>query len=156
MSATRPLQDLLDARRRALLTLDATVRAELSAAAAAWGLGRDFSVGLTVYDQLHGHIPRLGGHWTLFRAGPAADGHEIVSASVALEFADSRPVDFRVSGAREVVAGACATTALREALTECGGPLRQVTPLGLDRAHAAPVLSGLLVPYTAAPVGSLN
>jgi hypothetical protein len=156
MSATRPLQDLLDARRHALIALDATVRAELIAGAAAWGLGRDVSVGLTVYEQVYSHTPRLGGHWTLFRAGPTAQGHEVVTASVALEFADTEPVEFRVSGMEEVLAGACTAVALREALAQCGGPLRQFTPLRSDYAPAMAVLSGLLVPYTAVPVASLN
>jgi hypothetical protein len=156
MSATRPLQDLLDARRHALLALDAAVRAELLAAAAAWGLGRDVSIGLTVYEQVHSHTPRLGGHWTLFRAGPTTEGHEVVTANVALEFADTRPVDFWVSGRDDVIAGACTVAALREALAQCGGPLRQVMPLPPTATLAVPSLSVLLVPYTAVPVASLN
>ena len=156
MSATRPLQDLLDARRHALLAFDATVRAELLTAAAAWGLDGDVTVGLTVYERMHGRTPHLGGHWTLSRAAATPRGHELATASVALEFADTRPVDFRVSGSEDAIAGACTTAALREALAQCGGPLRQLTPLPLDRAEPAPVFAAHLVPYTAGRIASLN
>jgi len=156
MSVPPALHDLLDARRHALLALDGTVRVALARAAQAWGLA-DVSIALTIYDQVYGRTPRLGGHWTLFRAGATPDGHEVASLSVALEFADNEPVDFWVSGAEdEVIAGGCTAAALREALAQCRGPLRQVTPLAPDRATAVPVLSALLVPYTAGPVGSLN
>jgi len=156
MSTTRPLQDLLDARRHVLLAYDATVRSELLSAAAAWGLDGDVKVGLTIYERVHGRTPQLGGHWTLSRAAVTPGGHELTSASVSLEFADTRPVDFRVSGSEDVIAGACTTSALREALLQCGGPLRQLLPFPVDRAESAPVFPAHLVPYTASAIGPLN
>jgi hypothetical protein len=156
MSVPPALPHLLDARRNALLALDGTVRVELARAAQAWGLA-DVTIALTIYDQIYGRTPRLGGHWTLFRAGATLDGHEVATLSVALEFADGRPVDFWVSGAEdEVIAGGCTSAALGEALAQCGGPLRQVTSLVPDRATAPALLTALIVPYTAGPVGSLN
>jgi hypothetical protein len=156
MPPTRALQHILDARRHALLALDHSVRMELMAAATTWGLDGHVTVTLTVYEHVYGRTPSIGGHWTLFRAGATAEGHEVVSASVALEFDDTRPADFWVSGAEDVVAGACSATALREALAQCGGPLRQVTQFGPDHAESTPLHSALLVPYAAGPVGSLN
>jgi hypothetical protein len=156
MPPTRALQVLLNARRQAFLALDDMVRAELMSAAATWRLTGHVTVSLTMYEQVYDRIPRLGGHWTLFQAGATPNGHEVITASVALEFKDTRPADFWVSGAEEVIAGACTATALREALAQCGGPLRQVTQFGPDRAETTPLLSTMLVPYTAGPVGSLN
>jgi hypothetical protein len=156
MPPTRALEDLLDARRHALLRLDDTVRAELIAAAPGWGLSGHVSVSLTVYEQVYGRTPRLGGHWTLFHASVTPDGHEVVTVSVALEFDDGQPADFWVSGTEEAIAGACTATALREAIAQCGGPLRQVSPFMPDYAGSMSLLSAFLVPYAAGPIGVLN
>ena len=121
-------------RQSALHALDSVVRDELTAAARSWQIDQDSSIVLTAYDEVYRRTPEIGGHWTLFSARAADDSHEVVTATVAVEFDGDRPVDFHVGGLRDVVAGGCTAVALREALTECGGPLRQVTPLTLSLA----------------------
>ena len=124
-------------RQSALRALDGVVRDELAAAASSWRIDQDSSVALTAYDEVYRRTPEIGGHWTLFTARATETSHEVAMVAVAAEFEDGRPVDLRISGADEVLAGACTATALREALADCGGPLRQVTPLGA--LHRRPV-----------------
>lgn len=121
--------DTVAGRQAALDTLNALVRSELTRAAARWRLGGEPELELTAYDQVYPRTPAIGGHWTLFSAHGDDARHEVAVVSVAVEFEAGRPVDLHVSGAANVVAGGCTAAALREALTECGGPLRQVTPL---------------------------
>ena len=86
-------------------------------------------------------MPGIGGHWTLYDARLSAAQHEVAVLTVALIFDEGRPADLLVSGAVDVLAGGCSAAALREALRECAGPLRQVTPLAAHCEQAA--LSGL-------------
>jgi hypothetical protein len=141
--------DTVSSRRAALAGLNPMVRAELTHAACRWAMTADVSVELTAYDQVYRCTPEIGGHWTLFSTHLDERCHEVAAVSVAVEFEDERPVDLRVSGATEVIAGACTAVALREALLECGGPLRQVTPLrlgllaGAMPADAMPAMAAL-------------
>jgi hypothetical protein len=134
---------LLDGRRRALEALDATIRHELMDAAGAWGFAGDMTVDLLVYDRLYSRAPAIGGHWTLFRTALTEVCHDVAAVTVAVEFDGDQPVDLWVSGAQDVAAGACTPPALREALTECGGPLRQVMPVAFDTAKGAGSISAL-------------
>jgi hypothetical protein len=136
MHATLTSLDLIDARRAALQELDATVREELTALAHHWDLG-DVELVLTPYDRVYGRTPSAGGHWTLFTTRLTAEEHEVATVTVTAEFEDAMPVDLRVNGTREALAGGCHALALREALSECGGPLRQVTPLTIPTLAAA-------------------
>jgi hypothetical protein len=129
MTALLISNDTLDRRHAALRALDETVRSALLAAARRWGLGEDVAIDLTTYDRIYDRRPQLGGHWTLFCAGLTAAAHEVATVAVMVEFDGAEPVDLRVSGVADVVAGGCTRAALAEALVECGGPLRQVTPL---------------------------
>jgi hypothetical protein len=121
--------EIIDARRSALQSLDPFIRESLAEMAPAWGLASDSSIELTVYDRVYGRTPALGGHWTLFSASLSETYHEVATLSVAVEFDGERPVDLRVSGVLDVAAGGCSRAALREALLECAGPLRQLTPV---------------------------
>jgi hypothetical protein len=127
--------DTVSSRRNALAGLNPMVCAELARAACRWAMTADFSIELTAYDQVYHRMPEIGGHWTLFSARLGETGHEASTVSVAVEFEDERPVDLHISGVHEVIAGACTAVALREALQQCGGPLRHLTPLclGLPR-----------------------
>ena len=142
--------DTVSSRRNALADLDPIVCAELTHAARRWAMTADFSVELTTYDQVYHRTPEIGGHWTLFSARFAETCHEVSTVSVSVEFEDDRPVDLHISGLHEVIAGACTAVALREALQECGGPLRQVTPLRLgllaDRKPVEAVSAKAAVP----------
>ena len=121
--------ETIDARRVALESLDPLVRGCLAEVAPAWGLAGNSSIELTVYDRVYGRTPRLGGHWTLFSAALTDTYHEVATLSVAVEFEGERAVDLRVSGVLDVTAGGCTRAALIEALAECAGPLRQLTPV---------------------------
>lgn len=132
MTALWPVMDVIDARKQALRALDRTVRAELSSAARGWALAGQCEVELTAYDRVYNRQPAIGGHWTLFRARATRTLHEVAAVSVTLLFEGQQAVDLVVSGATDVVAGGLSVGALREALAQCGGPLRQVTPLGAD------------------------
>lgn len=138
MSPTMSL-DTVSARRIALVDLDRMVRAELERAARRWAMAAEASIELTAYDQHYGWSPDIGGHWTLLTAWTDTDRHEVAMLTVGVEFDANRPVRFRVSGVTEAVADGCTPSALRAALEQCAGPLRQVTPLDLGLlAEAAP------------------
>ena len=130
--------DTVSSRRNALAGLDAMVCAELARAACRWAMTADVSVELTAYDQVYRCTPAIGGHWTLFSTRLDETCHEAATVTVSVEFEDGRPVDLHISGVHEVIAGACAAVALREALQVCGGPLRQVTPLRLGLVDETP------------------
>jgi hypothetical protein len=132
MAVIWPASDVLESRRRALQALDALVRDELLAAARTWDAGDDMSVVRTEYPCVYSRTPAIGGHWTLFATSLTERTHVITTASVALEFQLATPVNFWVSGVHDVAAGACTRAALREALLQCDGPLRQVTPLTMS------------------------
>ena len=150
MTAASAPPNTIPARRSALQALDPMVRGEIAAAAGRWLHDQNWSIGLTSYHHHYPRVPAIGGHWTLFAAHVSDTHHEVVTLVVALEFDGERPVDLRVSGALDVIAGGCTAEALREALTECGGPLRQVTPISFDipfessvfERDAEPVLAG--------------
>lgn len=147
MTATLSPTSLVDARQSLLRALDPAIRRELAAAARAWAVDADAAIELTAYDRVFSRTPSLGGHWTLFIARTLDDRHEVASVTVAIEFDGETPVDLRVSGQDEVIAGACTVAALREALRECRGPLRQVTPLPLfARPRIAEAIAALLAP----------
>jgi hypothetical protein len=129
--------DTVSSRQAALAALDPMVRAELACAVRHWALTGAVAVELTAYDQVYRCTPDIGGHWTLFATRLGGRCHEVTALSVSVEFEDERPVDLRVNGVYEVVAGGCTAPALHEALLECGGPLRQVTPLSLSLLSAA-------------------
>lgn len=132
MSVTQPEPDVLEARCQALHELDGVVRAALTAAAAQWRLPESPTIERTDYPRVYGRTPALGGHWTLFGTTLTDSHHTIATVTVALEFDGDRPVDLWVSGELDVAAGGCSVEALAEALEQCGGPLRQVTPLSFD------------------------
>ena len=129
MTALPPVSDTVGAREEAIRRLNPTVRRELSAAARTWGLPPQRGIHLTSYDQVYPRMPEVGGHWTLFHARAGTTQHEITVVSVSVLFEGERPTDFVVSGVVDALAGGCSALALREALAECRGPLRQVTPL---------------------------
>lgn len=132
MSATQPGTDVLEARWQALHALDGVVRAALTAAASQWRLPESLTIERTDYPRVYGRTPALGGHWTLFGTTLTDSLHITATVTVALEFDGDRPVDLWVSGEHDVAAGGCTIEALAEALEQCGGPLRQVTPLSFD------------------------
>lgn len=146
MEATITRIVLVAERRASLRALDSMVRAALADAARHWGLAGDRTVELTPYHDLYARVPRIGGHWTLFSAHLDEQRHEVATVTVAAEFEGDALVDLIVSSEREVVAGGIHALALREALQQCGGPLRQVTPLPAcpRPAAASGVLSALL------------
>jgi hypothetical protein len=140
MSVSQPVTDVLQARRQALHALDGVVRAALTAAATQWRLPESSTIERTDYPRVYGRTPALGGHWTLFGTTLNDSHHTIATVTVALEFDGDRPVDLWVSGEHDVAAGGCTIKALAEALEQCGGPLRQVTPLSFDtRAMMRPL-----------------
>ena len=156
MSATQPVTDVLEARWQAMHALDGVVRAALTAAAAHWRLPEGPTIERTDYPRIYGRTPSLGGHWTLFGTSLTDSHHTTTTVTVALEFDGDRPVDLWVSGEHDVAAGGCTTAALAEALEQCGGPLRQITPLSFDAwALMRPLLSEA-TSDTYAPMVALN
>ena len=139
MTTVWPITDVVDARQRALWALDEMVRQELTDVLDRWGFSSAHGIELSPYDRVYRRLPEVGGHWTLYQARVSAAQHEIAMLTVAVIFDEERPVDLLVSGAVDVVAGGCSAVALREALAQCTGPLRQLTPLALDCAPDAPV-----------------
>ena len=135
MTTLQLVPDLVAPRHAALRALDATVRQELAAAAGRWRLD-GARVDLTAYDRIYERGRRVGGHWTLFAVSVSSASHEVATVSVAAEFDGAALVDLRVSGARDAMAGGYSPQALCEALAECGGPLRQRTPLTVPAGSA--------------------
>ncbi len=131
MTTGLPATEIIDARQQALWALDALVRQELTDALDRWGFSSAHGIELSPYDRVYRRLPEIGGHWTLYQARVSAAQHELAMLTVAEIFDEERPVDLLVSGAVDVVAGGCSAAALREALAQCAGPLRQVTPLPL-------------------------
>jgi hypothetical protein len=156
MSASRPVTDVLEARHQALRRLDGVVRGALISAAHAWRLPGELSIVRTDYPCIYSRTPQLGGHWTLFSALLTESVHAIATVNVALEFEGDRPVDLWVSGARDVVAGGCTTQALNEALAQCDGPLRQVTPIAFGATSIVPANLSALVLDDGCPTIGLN
>ena len=156
MTTVWPITDIVDARQQALWALDEMVRQELTDALAGWGFSSAHGIELSPYDRVYRRLPEVGGHWTLYQARVSAVQHEIAMLTVAVIFDEERPVDLLVSGAVDVVAGGCSAAALREALAQCAGPLRQVTPLALDCAPDTPLSVSELLAAAPALVPSRN
>ena len=135
MTTLQLVPDLVAPRQAALRSLDAIVRQELAAAAGRWGLD-GARIDLTAYDRVYNRAPHVGGHWTLFAVNVTGSSHEVATVTVAAEFDGAALADLRVSGARDAVAGGCTPQALNEALGQCGGPLRQRTPLTVPTGSA--------------------
>jgi hypothetical protein len=143
VTATWPVTDVVEGRWQALRALDGLVRAALAAGAARWRLPESPMIERTDYPCVYDRTPALGGHWTLFGASLTDSLHMTATVTVTLEFDGVRPVDLWVSGERDVAAGGCTIEALAEALDECGGPLRQITPVSFEAwALTPPPLSG--------------
>lgn len=156
MSASRPVTDVLEARRQALRRLDGIVRGALISAAHTWRLPGELSIVRTDYPCIYDRTPQLGGHWTLFSALLTESVHAVATVNVALEFEGDQPVDLWVSGTRDVAAGGCTTQALNEALTQCDGPLRQVTPIAFGVTATVPRNLSALVVDDGRPTIALN
>lgn len=137
MSASWPVTEILQARQQAMRRLDGMVRGALISAAHAWRLPGELSIARTDYPCIYGRTPNLGGHWTLFSAVITESMHAVATVNVALEFEGDQPTELWVSGAEDVAAGGCTAQALGEALAQCGGPLRQVTPIAFGGGQAA-------------------
>jgi hypothetical protein len=129
VSAIWPVTDILVARWQAMRVLDGSARAALVAGAARWCMSESLIIERTDYSRVYDRTPSLGGHWSLFGTSLTDSLHLTATMTVALEFDGDRPVDLWVSGVRDVVAGGCTIEALAEALEQCGGPLRQITPI---------------------------
>lgn len=125
---------IISERRSVLLALDPWMRRELLrflAAADADG----WHIDLTIYDRQFRGSPGIGGHWTAFRAHIGPQRHEVDVLTVAVHFEGATAVDLGVGGMLDIIAGGCTVAALREALAECAGPLRQTTPLAAGTAR---------------------
>jgi hypothetical protein len=156
VSATWPVTDVLEARWQAMRALDGAVRAALASSAEGWCISGNPLIDRTDYPCIYDRTPALGGHWTLFGTSLTESIHMTVTVTVALEFDGDRPVDLWVSGAQDVAAGGCTFEALAEALEQCGGPLRQITPIAFGARISTPPLLSALVLETGDSVIALN
>lgn len=144
---------IVEGRKATLRQLDPLVRREIGAAARRWHVDDAALIELTCYDDVYSRTPGTGGHWTMFSARAISGQHQVATLTVAVEFDGEQPVDLRVNGAGEVLAGGCTVAALREALEVCEGPLRQTTPLTpFTRPRLAAAIDALLAPH-AVPAG---
>ncbi|MGE0538618.1 MAG: hypothetical protein AB7R89_00355 [Dehalococcoidia bacterium] len=157
MSTIWPVTDVLETRWQALRALDDVVRRSLVAAAARWRIPECPMIERTDYHCIYPRTPAFGGHWTLFGTSLTNALHLTATVTVALEFDGDRPVDLWVSGARDVAAGGCTVEALAEALDQCDGPLRQITPIAIGAwANTRPQLPGSEPDMDSPPMFALN